>query len=93
MTALLWKLGAAALICVALFLGGYAKGRSDGRVAVLTDTVKAYKKRTDVDATVRNMHAAALCIELGGLPDDCQQLRGLEQDPGQAGHGGVSGRQ
>ncbi|TIN81933.1 hypothetical protein, partial [Mesorhizobium sp.] len=67
MNALLWKLGAAALICVGLFLGGYAKGRSDGRVAVLTDTVKAYKKRTDVDATVRNLGAADLCIELGGL--------------------------
>ncbi|RVD44653.1 hypothetical protein EN742_01685 [Mesorhizobium sp. M4A.F.Ca.ET.020.02.1.1] len=81
MNALLWKLGAATLICVGLFLGGYAKGRSDARVAVLADTVKAYKKRTDVDAKVRNMDAADLCIELGGLPDDCEQLRGLEQNP------------
>ncbi|RJT42017.1 hypothetical protein D3227_04890 [Mesorhizobium waimense] len=78
MTALLWKLGTATAICAALFLGGYAKGRSDGRVAVLADTVKAYKKRTDVDATVRNMDASALCVELGGLPDDCKQLRGVE---------------
>lgn len=78
MTALLWKLGAAALIAVALFLGGYTKGRSDGRVAVLTDTVKAYKKRSDVDATVRKMDAVDLCVELGGLQPDCEQLRGLE---------------
>ncbi|TIR78950.1 MAG: hypothetical protein E5X15_09925 [Mesorhizobium sp.] len=78
MNALLWKLGAAALICAGLFLGGYAKGRSDGRVAVLADTVKAYKKRTDVDATVRNLGAADLCIELGGLHDECEQLRGVE---------------
>lgn len=78
MTTLLWKLGAAALICVALFLGGYAKGRSDGRVEVLKDTVKAYQKRNDVDATVKNMDAAALCVELGGLQSDCEQLRGVE---------------
>lgn len=79
MTALLWKLGIAAAICAGLFLGGYAKGRSDGRVAVLTDTVKAYKKRTDVDATVRNMDAVALCLELGGVRDECEQLRGVDQ--------------
>lgn len=78
MTELLWKLGAAAMICVALFLGGYAKGRSDGRVEVLKDTVKAYQKRNDVDATVKNMDAAALCVELGGLLDECEQLRGLD---------------
>lgn len=78
MTTLLWKLGGAALICAALFFGGYAKGRSDARVAVLTDTVKAYKKRTDVDATVRNMDAVALCVELGGMRDECEQLRGVE---------------
>lgn len=81
MSALLWKLGAAALICVGLFLGGYAKGRSDGRVAVLTDTVKAYQKRVDVDAKVRNMDAVALCLELGGVRDECEQLRGLGEDP------------
>jgi hypothetical protein len=90
-SALLWKLGAAVAICAALFLGGYAKGRSDGRVAVLTDTVKAYKKRTDVDAKVRNMGAADLCVELGGVRDECEQLRGLGQDPGKAGDGGLSG--
>lgn len=81
MSALLWKLGIAAAICVGLFLGGYAKGRSDARVAVLADTVKAYKKRTDVDAKVRNMDAVALCVELGGVQSDCEQLRGLGEDP------------
>ncbi|RUX03176.1 MAG: hypothetical protein E5V51_00120 [Mesorhizobium sp.] len=79
MSALLWKLGAAAAICAALLLVGYTKGRSDGRVAVLVDTVKAYKKRTDVDAKVHDLDAADLCVELGGVRDECEQLRGVDQ--------------
>lgn len=89
----LYRLAAAALVCVAMFAGGYMKGKADGRVAVLRDTVKAYQKRGDVDAKVRNMDAVALCVELGGLPDECGELRGMGSDTGEAVNGGVSGRQ
>lgn len=74
----LYRLGAAAAVVAMVFAGGYAKGRSDGRAAVLRDTVKAYQKRGDVDAKVRDMDAVALCGELGGLPDECAGLRGVE---------------
>ncbi|MER9628391.1 hypothetical protein [Mesorhizobium sp. M0296] len=61
-----------------VFLYGRSVEAQAGRVSALEDTVKAYRKRNDVDATVRNMDAADLCAELGGLPDDCKQLRGVE---------------
>lgn len=78
MTAWLWRLGAAVAVAAALLAAGYAKGRSDGRVAALKDTVAAYQKRGDIDATVRNMDSVRLCIELGGLRDECDELRGMD---------------
>lgn len=92
MTAWLWRLGAMAAVVAAVFAAGYVKGKGDGRVAALKDTVAAYQKRDDVDATVRNMDSVHLCVELGGLPDECAGLRGLEADTGETGDGGVSGR-
>jgi hypothetical protein len=92
-TAWLWRLGAMAAVIAAVFAAGYVKGKSDGRVAALKDTVAAYQKRGDVDATVRNMDAVDLCVELGGLPDECAGLRGLASDTSEARDGGVSGRQ
>lgn len=82
-----------AAVIAAVFAAGYTKGKSDGRVAALKDTVAAYQKRGDVDATVRNMDSVRLCAELGGLPDECAGLRGMEADTGEAGDGAVSGRQ
>jgi hypothetical protein len=69
---------AVAGVMAGVFLYGRSVGLQEGRVAVLADTVEAYKKRTDVDATVRNMDAVALCVELGGVQSDCEQLRGVE---------------
>jgi len=77
----LWA-AAAALAAVGLltgiFLYGRAVGVQAGRVEALAATVEAYQKRSDVDAEVRNMDAVALCVELGGLRDECAELRGLE---------------
>lgn len=92
-TTWLLRLVAAAAVIAAVFASGYAKGRSDGRVATLKDTVAAYQKRGDVDAKIRTMDAAALCLELGGLPDECAGMRRLASDTSEAGDGGVSGRQ
>lgn len=92
-TTWLLRLVAAAAVIAAVFASGYAKGRSDGRVATLKDTVAAYQKRGDVDAEIKNMDAASLCLELGGLPDECSGLRGLGEDTSEASDGGVSGRQ
>ena len=73
------RIGAAALLAVALFGAGYVKGRTDGRVAQLQDTVDAFEKRKTIDRDVQDMRPRALCIELGGVPDQCDQLRGVDQ--------------
>lgn len=68
----------------ALYGAGYIKGRSAGRVEAMKDTVAAYQKREGIDHDVSGMDAVAVCIELGGLRDDCEQLRGVAADPAEA---------
>ena len=69
---------AGAGLLTGVFLYGRAVGVQAGRVEAMAATVEAYQKRDDVDAEVRNMDAADLCIELGGLPVECSELRRLE---------------
>lgn len=70
---------AAAVVLLAIVGGaGYYKGRTDGQKAQLKATVEAYRKREGIDDEVHGMGDIALCIELGGLRDQCEQLRRLE---------------
>lgn len=61
----------------------YLKGRSDGRqaerVAFLKAAVQAYTKREGIDHEVDAMDRYRICLDLGGLPGQCAQLRGLEE--------------
>ncbi len=67
-------------IAIAVAAGtGYYKGRADGQKAQLRATVEAYRKREGIDNEVHGMGDIALCIELGGLRDQCEQLRGLAE--------------
>jgi hypothetical protein len=70
------------VLAVALIAGlytfGYSSGRAAGRVEQLRDSVKAYEKRMGIDDDTNNLGRVDLCIELGGLRDECQQLRGLD---------------
>jgi hypothetical protein len=62
--------------------GAYAIGRHDGRAAgradQMADTLAAYEKRKGIDNDIAKLDRVALCVELGGLRDQCEQLRGLE---------------
>lgn len=73
----------AAGLVVGALLAGYGWGRIDGRsagkVEQLKDTVAAIEKRGTINENVANMDGYRLCIELGGVRDDCDKLRGLEQ--------------
>lgn len=60
---------------------GYFKGRSDGRVSQLSDSIKAYQTREGINHDTAVLDAYNRCLELGGLPLDCQQLRGLGKAP------------
>lgn len=62
---------------------GYTIGKHDGRqqaaVARLEADVDAYVKREGIDHEVDGMDRYRICLDLGGLPDDCEQLRGVEE--------------
>lgn len=58
---------------------GYVKGNSAGRVEQLQDTVEAYEKRKGIDNAVSSVDRYRVCVDLGGMPDECQQLRGLDE--------------
>lgn len=78
--ALPYLIGAA--IVAAVFLYGRHVGVSAGRVQQLEATVKAERDRKNVDAGVRRLGDYDLCVRAGGLPNDCQQLRGLDATAG-----------
>ena len=70
--------GGVVAIAGLLFAGGYQKGRSDGRISQLKDTVQAHENRKVIDQTVGGLNGYDLCRQLGGLPDECAELRGVE---------------
>jgi hypothetical protein len=78
-----WGAVAGVLIAAVLLFGaGYLKGRSDLRTEQLKDTIAAIEKRERIDDRIQGLDGIALCNELlgGGVHDECQQLRGVEED-------------
>ena len=63
----------------ALYGAGYYKGRSDGRISQLKATVQAHENRKSIDQAVDDLNGYDLCRDIGGLPDECAELRGLDQ--------------
>lgn len=57
----------------------YRSGAQSERVARLQADVDAYQKREGIDHEVDGMERYRVCIDLGGLPDDCEQLRRMEE--------------
>ena len=58
---------------------GYVKGNSAGRVEQLQNTVEAYEKRKGIDNEVSRVDRYRLCIDLGGMPDECTELRRMDE--------------
>jgi len=46
----------------------------------LIPAVQISRTTSDIDEEVINMDARRLCLELGGVREQCEQLRGLETD-------------
>jgi hypothetical protein len=81
------KLGAGAIIGMLLAAGplyviGKHEGRRQAAVERLQADVEAFVKREGIDNEVGGMDRYRICIELGGLPDQCEQLRGLGKAAG-----------
>ena len=72
-----------ALIATA-FAGGYLSGHTAGKNKQLADTVEAFQKRGKIDAAVDGKSDFELCIAVGGVREQCDELRGLDKAaPGQ----------
>jgi hypothetical protein len=61
------------------YLYGKHAGRQQAAVARLEADVDAYVKREGIDHEVDGMDRYRICLDLGGLPNDCEQLRGVEE--------------
>lgn len=85
----------AALGALVVFSPAYFYGKHEGRqaaVEAVTAAANAFKDRTHENATVEALGPVDLCIELGGLRDDCRaELPRLAENPGAAGDGGLPG--
>ncbi len=44
-------------------------------------TAKAIQERAKIDEKVGGLDVIGLCVELGGLQSDCEQLRRVEGNP------------
>lgn len=72
----------------------YQTGRSYERQVVFTAALKAYKDRADENTSVEALDPVRLCVELGGLPEQCTaELRRLGEDISGAANGGLFGRE
>ncbi|MEK1889389.1 MAG: hypothetical protein AAAB35_17875 [Phyllobacterium sp.] len=90
-----WQIGEAALLGALIaagpiYLYGASQGRQQAAVEAVKETAQAYQERATTNATINSLDAVALCVELGGLPDECQRLRGLAEDTGQTGDGSAA---
>ena len=71
--------GAALAVVAGAYGTGYYNGRADGRASQLKATVKAYETRNGIDESVSGLATQQLCVELGGLSDECAELRGVDE--------------
>lgn len=71
--------GAVALAFVALLVVVYYKGREAGKIDQLKATVAAERNRGDVDNDVARSSDYDLCVRVGGLPEQCDELRRVEE--------------
>lgn len=83
-----WQIGAGAvagaiLAAGPLYLYGVHEGKQQAVAAQAIETAKSYKERAEINDKVESLDAIALCLQLGGLPDECTvELRGVAKDKG-----------
>lgn len=87
MLALLFSRTGVALAGVVAALGlltashwyAYSAGKQSVRIEQLKADVTAYQEREGIDHEVDAADRFAICVELGGLQSDCEQLRRVEE--------------
>ena len=73
-----YKAAAVALVIAGVYGYGRYQQKHVDQIQQMKDTVEAFKNRGDIDARTRNLSDYDLCVKLGGLPDTCAELRGLD---------------
>ena len=62
----------------------YALGTHDGKQQAAMKAAQAVtlaiRNRAGINERIDNMDSVALCVELGGVRDQCEQLRGMAKD-------------
>lgn len=76
---LIYKLLSGVGVILIVFYMGQWKGRRDGRIEQLQATVEATKKRDVIDDRFARSDDHTVCIALGGLPEQCNTLRRMEE--------------
>ncbi|MGU3576790.1 hypothetical protein ACLBWZ_14750 [Brucellaceae bacterium C25G] len=67
--------------CCLFFYGlGHRDGMQETSLKVEQAINQALQKRVGINEAINSMDSFSLCIELGGVPEQCQQLRGLAED-------------
>ena len=59
---------------------GIHDGKQDAALKAAQAVTQAIQNRAGINETINDMDSVALCIELGGLRDQCEQLRGVAED-------------
>ncbi|WP_374832930.1 hypothetical protein [Paenochrobactrum pullorum] len=59
---------------------GQHDAKQDAALKAAQAVTQAIQSRAGINETINNMDAVRLCIELGGVQSDCEQLRGLAED-------------
>jgi outer membrane lipoprotein SlyB len=59
---------------------GTHDGRQDAALKAAQAVTQAIQNRAGINETIDSMDSIALCVELGGVRDECEQLRRLAED-------------
>jgi hypothetical protein len=69
----------AVLAGTVMYWVGIGAGKREAEVNTLRASVQAEVKRKGIENAVTALDRYAICIDLGGLPDECEQLRRMAE--------------
>lgn len=78
LTSPLTKYAVAAAAAAGILFYTYNAGKEAERVEQLKEDVEAFKERNKINENVADMDDVAICLSLGGVLDECEQLRGMD---------------
>ena len=70
-----------ASVLISVYLYGRHSGKTEIRNKILEDTLEAVERRKEIDQNVENISPYDLCVRVGGLPEQCDELRGVDETP------------